>query len=107
MPFTDDQFKQFLSGVMDNQSQRDMLIRIDENTKGFRKEFEGHLLTDASSFAKLEQSASKLHERIDEREKFDQSLKTYGLAGLFVLNAIFFVIVNIEKIGAAIRFILK
>lgn len=107
MAFTDEQFNRFMDALIGSQEQRDLLIRIDENTKNFRKEFEGHLLSDAANFSKLEQSTTKLHERIDEREKFDQKLKTWGLAGLFVLNAIFFVIVNIDKIGNVVRFIIK
>jgi len=98
MPLTEDQFNRFIEVITGNQQQRDLLIRIDENTKNFRREFESHLTQDASNFGKLEQSATALHERIDERESFDQRLKVWGLAGLFFLNALFFMIVNFDKL---------
>lgn len=75
MPFTDKQFEEFLK-AMDT---REMLVRIDENTKNFHqhlnKRLDDHIAQDYTDHGTVGKSVTKAHERIDEaREELDEKL---------------------------------
>ena len=77
----DNQFKELLEVL----SMRDMLIRIDENTKNARKDFEEHKMEDARNFAILEKSVEKVHGRLDINSAFqNKALGAIALATIVI-----------------------
>ena len=48
-----------------NESDHDLLIRIDANLIAFNKQFQEHVIQDAREFAKLETSLGAAHRRMD------------------------------------------
>lgn len=95
-PFTDSQFEKFLQAL----DTRELLIRIDENTKNFHENFKKHEIDNSEDFGIQKQAINKSHERIDifegQMSKFKgmvigvTSLATILLAALQVWIAIRF-----------------
>ncbi|MBX4189792.1 hypothetical protein KW791_00620 [Candidatus Parcubacteria bacterium] len=75
MPFTDDQFKEFIK-AMDT---REMLIRIDENTKNFHqsigRRLDDHINEDLKELGVHTRDIEKSHIRIDVLEKEQTKLR--------------------------------
>lgn len=80
MPLNDEQFER----LMKNLDMRDMLIRIDENTKNMGKNFDEHKKDDASASALVGQSLAKVHVRIDGVGIEMASIKNRIIGGFFV-----------------------
>lgn len=87
MPFTDEQFKKFME-VLD---MREMLIRIDENTKNFHLLFNDHKAVDASEFAIQRQSIAKAHERVDVVSDQVKQFKWMLAGGCILISTVVFV----------------
>lgn len=58
---SDEQFKEFLKVF----ELRDLIVRIDENTKNFTKSFEDHKREDHENAATNSKSLEKVHTRVD------------------------------------------
>ena len=63
MPFTEDQFERFLKAL----DTRELLIRIDENTKHFRKDYEEHVKENHEKFGQQKLSIDSAHKRLDNQ----------------------------------------
>lgn len=77
--FTDEQFNEFMQSNTSRERDRELLIRIDENTKRMREDFLEHLKADSAEFALSRQSLSKVHERIDTTNREVASLKNRAI----------------------------
>lgn len=100
MPLSEEQFKK-LTEILD---MRELIIRIDENTKNSQASFLDHAAKDVAEFALVKRSAEKLHERMDvfkEDVRDDMAKATgfqnrligaFGLAtvGIPIIIAVFF-----------------
>lgn len=80
MPLDNEQFER----LMKNLDMRDMLIRIDENTKNMSKNFDDHKKDDAAASALVGQSLAKVHVRIDSVGTEMASIKNRIIGGFFV-----------------------
>lgn len=99
MPLTEEQFKEFMQAM----GSRDLLIRIDENTKNHRQLFDAHTQQDTVEFSKLEQSTNAVHERLDAEIEQRKRVRWIALGAVLVLNIVFFMIVNGSRINNAYR----
>lgn len=75
MPFTDKQFDEFIK-AMDT---REMLVRIDENTKNFHanitKRLDDHIAGDYVEHGTQKQNVAKAHDRVDKIETEQTKIK--------------------------------
>jgi len=89
MPFTDDQFKDFMK-IMDH---RDLLIRIDENTKNYQKamieKMDAHIEQDLIQFVQLNKSQEAAHRRLDKNDN-----RYYMIIGAAVFVNVFFIFIS-------------
>lgn len=77
---TEDQF----ASLMKSLEMRDLIIRIDENTKNMRVNFDDHKKEDAASQALVTGSLAKVHIRIDGVGTEMASIKNRIIGGFFV-----------------------
>ena len=82
--FTDEQFKEFIK-ILDT---REMLIRIDENTKNNQKMFQEHLIQDAGDFALINSSVGKVHDRLDKHSTFQNQVMGAIAVATFIIPII-------------------
>lgn len=80
MPLSDEQFGNLLKTL----ESRDLIIRIDENTKNMRVNFDEHKKEDAANNALMTQSLGKMHNRIDSVGTEIASIKNRVIGGFFV-----------------------
>lgn len=80
MPLSDEQF----GNLMKTLESRDLIIRIDENTKNMRANFDDHKKEDAAAQALVTQSLSKIHTRIDGVSDDMKAIRNRIIGGFFV-----------------------
>ena len=84
MAFTDEQFKQFMNAI----DIKELVIRIDENTKNFHKNFEDHVKQDHENYAIHKASLEKMHVRIDGLDSENKKAKNLFVGGLTVITVL-------------------
>lgn len=81
---SDEQF----GALMKSLELRDMIVRIDENTKNMRANFDDHKKEDAAATALMTSSVTKLHTRIDGVGEEMASIKNRIIGGFFVATIV-------------------